>query len=194
MNREYSRFARLYDWSVKFLPVWKTWLKKVLPHIEGPRVLEISFGTGYLMSCYAGDYDTTGLDYNERMVRTAAKNLNKKGLTAALMQGDVQSLPFPDKSFDTVINTMAFSGYPDGEKAIGEIARVIKPGGRLLLLDFRVPPGGQRAGKALVRFMAAAGDIIRDLPPLLEKAGFTFSQKEIGGFGSVGLFIGKKEK
>lgn len=47
-DRLYTRFANLYDIAVKTLPVWKAWLGRAIPHIQGPRALEVSFGTGYL--------------------------------------------------------------------------------------------------------------------------------------------------
>ncbi len=49
-DRYYSRFARLYDRLVKLLPFWGHLLSRALPSIEGPRVLEVSFGTGYLLT------------------------------------------------------------------------------------------------------------------------------------------------
>ena len=53
----YSRYAGAYDWAVKHLPLWKNWLKRAIPEIKGPRVLEVSFGTGYLMSRYADKFN-----------------------------------------------------------------------------------------------------------------------------------------
>jgi hypothetical protein len=49
LDREYSKYAKLYDISVKLLPIWKAWIKSAIPYIEGDRVLETSFGTGYLL-------------------------------------------------------------------------------------------------------------------------------------------------
>ena len=60
LDKEYSTYARVYDVAVKLLPVWKTWIKTVIPHIEGDRVLEASFGTGYLLMQYANHYETYG--------------------------------------------------------------------------------------------------------------------------------------
>ena len=116
LNEGYSKFVKAYDVAVKLLPVWKTWIKNVIPHIEGSRVLEASFGTGYLMMQYADKYETYGIDFNPEMVETARKNLSRKGVKATLRQANVEQLPFPDNYFDTVINTMAFSGYPNGKK------------------------------------------------------------------------------
>ena len=67
-DRFYSRIAPLYDVVVKLFPIWKTWIKKAIPHIIGPRVLEVSFGSGYLLTQYADRFDTYGIDYNKEMV------------------------------------------------------------------------------------------------------------------------------
>ncbi|MCP5483875.1 MAG: methyltransferase domain-containing protein [Spirochaetales bacterium] len=189
MNQAYTRFAGLYAWAVRSLPVWKTWLRAVLPHIVGPRVLEASFGTGYLLTQYADRFEVSGIDYNERMVLIAGRELERKGLQADLFQADVANLPFQESFFDCIVNTMAFSGYPDGNQAMSEFRRVLRNGGRLLILDFDFPENGNCAGWSLTRLMQRSGDIIRDLRPLLAQHGFAFENRVIGGFGSVQLFI-----
>ena len=98
--------------AVKALPIWKAWLKRALPHIRGRRVLEVSFGTGYLMTHYAGRFEVYGIDLNARMVSVAKKNLRQARLSAHLRQGTVEDLPYEDGFFDTVVNTMAYSGLP----------------------------------------------------------------------------------
>jgi len=188
----YTRFARLYDAAVKMLPFWKTWLKQVLPHITGPRVLEASFGTGYLLCRYARRFETYGIDFNHRMVDIARRNLKKIGVRADLRQADVRALPFENSFFDSVVNTMAFSGYPSGRLAMTEFSRVLKPGGKLVLLDFDYPADRNLPGCVLVKLMEAAGDIIRDIGRLLSDNSFQYEEQEIGGFGSVHIFIAKK--
>ena len=86
-DKFYTRTARLYDLGVKVLPVWKTWLKQTLPYIKGQRVLEVSFGTGYLLMQYANRFETHGVDLNARMVAVAKRNLKKSGMRATLQQG-----------------------------------------------------------------------------------------------------------
>ena len=71
----YTAFASLYDRAVRYLPVWKTWLAQALPHIRGPRVLEVSFGTGYLMSRYAPRFEVHGADFNRRMIEVTRERL-----------------------------------------------------------------------------------------------------------------------
>jgi ubiquinone/menaquinone biosynthesis C-methylase UbiE len=188
----YSQFAGAYAWAVKYLPVWKTWLRTTLPHIEGERVLEVSFGTGYLLSQYGARHHCIGLDYNARMVATAGTHLQEDGLKVPLVQGDVAHLPFPDASFDCLVNTMAFSGYPDGAAAMGELRRVLRDDGRLVMLDIAYPKRKRPFGVGIVNLWKLSGDLPRDMPALFERTGFEFSDEEIGGFGSVHLYLARK--
>ena len=83
-DRFYTSFAKVYDGAVKILPFWKRWLKATLPHIQGPRVLEVSFGTGYLLMQYAGQFETYGIDYNERFVTMLQGKLGKAAQLEAI--------------------------------------------------------------------------------------------------------------
>ena len=191
-DRAYGLIARPYDIGVKVLPVWKTWLKRARPHITGPRVLEVSFGTGFLLTQYAGEFDTDGIDYNEKMVAVASENLKRKGIAARLRQGNVEALPYEPDTFDCIVNTMAFSGYPDGHRAMSELHRVLKPGGRLVIIDIEFPADRNWLGMGVTRLWAALGDLIRDLGKLLHEFGFDYTEEEIGGFGTVHLYVATK--
>jgi len=189
----YTRFVGIYDLLVKSIPVWKNWLKQTLPHIRGPRVLEISFGTGYLLTQIADRFHAYGIDYNAAMTQTAKRNLLKSGLSANLQQADVSHLPYASHSFDTILNTMAFSGYPDGVAALSEMERVLEPGGRLVMIDVDYPKDRNRLGMALTKFWKTSGDIIRDIGVLFEELGWKFQDEEIGGFGSIHLYVAEKK-
>ncbi len=192
-DRRYTRFARLYDVAVKAVPVWRRWLVHALPAIRGPRVLEVSFGTGWLLSQYAGLYRTDGIDLNPELIAVARRNLTRAGASADLRQGTVEALPYPDATFDTVVNTMAFTGYPDAVAAAAELTRVLKPGGRLVLVDINYPQDGNRLGTALVRWLwKPLGDLIRDVQALLSEAGLDVQDDEVGGWGSVHLYLATK--
>lgn len=189
-NRLYSRLGRPYDLGVKLFPVWRRWLGKALPHIEGPRVLEVSPGTGWLLTRYAGSFDVSAVDLSPEMVEISRRNVRRAGLTADIRVGDVEALPFPDAGFDTVLSTMAFSGYPDGHRALAEMTRVLRPGGRLVIVDVNYPSDGNRLGTALVGLWGRSGDLIRDMPALFDQQGVEASDREVGGFGSVHLYLG----
>ena len=192
-DRAYSSLASIYDWVVKVLPVWRNWITTAIPHILGPDVLEVSFGTGYLISQYAGKFNTFGIDYNWKLACIARKNLLIFDAQTNIQQADVEHLPYAARTFDTVVNTMAFTGYPDGRKALSEIHRVLKPNGRFVLVDIDYPQNQSWLGTQTTRLWASLGDIIRDMTVLFRQTGFQFTDEEVGGFGSVHLYIATKQ-
>lgn len=188
----YSRFAVAYHLLVKYFPPWRRWLDITLPWIQGPKVLEVSFGTGYLLTKLAGQFDTHGIDLNQELTAIARSNLLGMNLDAHLQRADVECIPFASGTFDSIVNTMAFTAYPDGRRALAEITRVLKSGGRLVMLDINFPSDNNRIGTLLARGWQAGGDIIRDMPGLFEAYGYQFTESEVGGFGCVHLYVAIK--
>jgi ubiquinone/menaquinone biosynthesis C-methylase UbiE len=188
-DRFYSRAARAYDLAVRFGPVWRRWLRCALPHIRGPRVLEVSPGTGWLLAQYARRYDAYAIDLNPSMLAATARSLDRHDARAELRIGDVERLPYEDGRFDTVVNTMSFSGYPDARRAMAELRRVLRPGGRLVMIDVNHPGDENRLGNALVALWRLSGDLIRDMAPLFQEFGLVATDAEIGGFGSIHLYV-----
>jgi ubiquinone/menaquinone biosynthesis C-methylase UbiE len=188
-DRLYTRTARLYDVFVRATPIWRGFLETALPMLKGPRVLEVSFGTGYLLTRYAGRFEAHGVDLNRRLLAVARRNLRRAGLEADLRQGNVEALPFPDGAFDTVLCTEAFSGYPDGRAAMAEMVRVLAPDGRLVIIDIGYPSDGNRLGTWLTRLWMATGDLVRDMDALFRSFGLTVSHDEIGAWGSMHRWV-----
>ena len=191
-DRTYTRISRIYDFGIKALPIWKKWLACAVPHIRGRCVLEVSFGTGYLMTRYADQFDVYGVELNARMLSVATKNLRRRDQTARLLRGTVERLPYADGRFDTVLNTMAFSGYADGAKALAEMRRVLASDGRLVMVDINYPANNNWIGTRLTRGWQLAGDIVRDMAQLLKAHEFEYEDIEIGGCGSVHMYICRK--
>lgn len=105
-------------------------------------VLEVSCGHGGGASYLARTQQPekyTGLDLNPTGVEFCKKRHLVPGLD--FVQGDAQHLPFPDNSFDVVINVEASHCYPDFPRFLSEVARVLKPGGYFLYADFRFSDG-----------------------------------------------------
>ncbi len=188
-DRFYTAFAPSYDAAVRLLPVWKTWIERAIPHIRGPRVLEVSFGTGYLITKYAGSFEAHGIDYNRSMVSTARKNLVRSRREAALVQAGVEALPYRNESFDSLVNTMAFSGYPDGSRALTEMKRVVRRGGRIILIDFNHPPDGNWLGTKVTALVKRSGDLIRDTGKLFRECELEYTEEAIGAWKSLYLYI-----
>jgi SAM-dependent methyltransferase len=155
-------------------------------------VLEVSFGTGYLLSQYAHRVDAHGAELNRRMISIARRNVARSSAHATLVRANVEGLPYRDVCFDSIVSTMAFSGYPDAHRALGEITRVLRPGGRLVLIDVGHPRDRGHLGSAMVALWRACGDLIRDMPPLFRAHGLDHTDEEIGGWGSVHLYVATK--
>jgi SAM-dependent methyltransferase len=190
--RFYSKYAHFYCIFLVMFPIWKIWIGKVLPYIKGERILEVSFGSGYLMAKYARGRTVHGADISSRMVSTARAYLLRRRVHAELLRADVRCLPYEDGSFDTVVNTMSFTGYADGARALAEIHRVLKTNGNLILVDIDYPENRNIVGYIFAKIMEYGGDVLRDIRRELIESGFTVRAKAVGGFGSVKLFICKK--
>ena len=189
----YTRFSGIYDFLARHTSFYEAWLGPAIPHIRGPRVLEISFGTGWLITRYANRFETYGIDINEKMIRITSRNLLAAGITIPLQRANVEALPFRSEIFDTVVNTMAFSGYPRADRAMSEIRRVLKPGARLVLIDIGYPDDRNWMGRAITHVIAATGDVIRDMGFIFAKNDFEFSNETIGLFGSLHMYVAQKK-
>jgi ubiquinone/menaquinone biosynthesis C-methylase UbiE len=112
-------------------------------------VLEVAVGTGLNLPFYPDDVTLTGIDLSEGMLDIARDRAAELDRPATLRLGNAHELPFEDAAFDTVVCTFGLCAIPDSDAAIAEMARVLRPGGRLILADHiegssRVTRGVQR--------------------------------------------------
>ena len=187
-----SRYADWIDLGIRLHPLWGPRLRKAAAQVRGPRVLEVSFGTGYLMSLYAGRCETTGIDYNPRMIEATRRRLSRLGLDARLIEADAHALPFADASFDCVVNTDAFTLYRDPSRAMAEFYRVLAPGGRLVLCEYDRPADRNWLGMQLMRMPVWLGMPAVDFDPLLRSVGFDYEDHPVGLSGVLHMFVGTK--
>ncbi|KOX16001.1 class I SAM-dependent methyltransferase [Nocardiopsis sp. NRRL B-16309] len=119
------------------------------------RVLEVAVGTGHDLAYYPPGTDLTGVDLSPGMLSRARARAEAVGIEAAFVEGDAQDLPFGDGEFDSVVCALALCTIPDQRAAVSEMWRVLRPGGRLALVDHieytRWPLRGRERRKARPR-------------------------------------------
>ena len=120
--------------------VWKRYTITVANPQPGHHVLDIAGGTGDLSRAFAQRVGPTGrvvhTDINEAMLREGRNRLLDEGLVLPTMVCDAEKLPFADNSFDIVTVAFGLRNMTHKEQALAEMRRVLKPGGKLLVLEF----------------------------------------------------------
>jgi ubiquinone/menaquinone biosynthesis C-methylase UbiE len=133
--------ARWYDKTTRRdLPEFKALARKVAAGLEpGAKVLEIAPGPGFFAIELAkiGKYEITGLDISKSFVEIAKRNARQEHVEVNFRQGNASQMPFAEASFDFLLCRAAFKNFSDPVGALREMRRVLKPGGRALVIDLR---------------------------------------------------------
>ena len=135
--KEYGNLASHYDRR------WEFYIEETLRETQtrlglapGESLLDVGCGTGALLealSVFAPDAKLSGIDPSSEMLKIARRKLAK---SIELTQGYAECLPYPDATFDVVVSVSAFHYFRDPLCALREMARVLRPGGRLVLTDW----------------------------------------------------------
>lgn len=119
---------------------WKAYTVMVANLREGSKVLDIAGGTGDLSLAFSKKVGASGevvhTDINEAMLRVGRDRLIDKGVLLPTLVCDAEQLPFPDAHFDVVSVAFGLRNMTHKDQALREMCRVLKPGGRLLVLEF----------------------------------------------------------
>jgi ubiquinone/menaquinone biosynthesis C-methylase UbiE len=153
--------------------------------------LEVAIGTGRNLPFYPPGVRLTGIELSPAMLAIARRRAAELGAEVDLREGNAEALPFADNSFDSVV-----CAIPDHAKAIAEMARVLKPGGKLLLLDHigsRIRPVW--AVQRLIEMLTARnGEYMTRRPlPMLAPAGLRVTESEQLKWGTVERVAAVKE-
>lgn len=134
----YRIFSRVYD-SVNgyfYSDVMREEVSRLANVSSDARVLDVGCGTGYttevvLRHLHKGE--AVGVDLTPQQLKKAARNLRFDKTRLSLCRGDVESLPFRDETFDSVVSVGAIEYFPNPREALKEMARVVKTGGRVIV-------------------------------------------------------------
>ena len=145
----FDQIAFRYDFLNRFLSggIDVYWRKKAvaeLKEIQPKILLDVATGTGDLAIMaekYLHPSKITGIDISEGMLEKGREKLKRIGKTAiiTLESGDSEAINFPDSSFDAITVAFGVRNFQDLEKGLQEMLRVLKPGGKLVVLEFSKP-------------------------------------------------------
>jgi ubiquinone/menaquinone biosynthesis C-methylase UbiE len=184
----------LYDLGMHFMPRVARWRRDLADHARG-RVLEVGCGTGQMLPLYPDAADVVAFDPNRASLARARRRRPDAGLLVA----DAQAMPFPDACFDTVVSGLVFCSVPDPDRGLAEIRRVLRPEGRLLMLEH--VHASNRFGRWLLDVMQPPWTRFtggcrpnRETEAAVERAGFEIEPDHYRARGVMRLFMARPKE
>lgn len=200
MVAAYARWAPIYDPIFGFITgraIRAT--MAAVNAIPSSHVLEVGVGTGIALPFYKPDHRITGIDLSPDMLARAKRRVDEKHLDNVdeLVEMDAAHLAFPDGSFDVAVAMFVMTVVPDAAAVLGEMARVVRPGGRVVIVNHFSATGGMRAAieRWLSRFATSLG-----WHPEFDKAVVTrfpaftlLSERTLAPFGIYTLLVFERQ-
>jgi phosphatidylethanolamine/phosphatidyl-N-methylethanolamine N-methyltransferase len=179
-RRWYKWFSLLYDplMGVVEGPHFTEWRKLLWSKIEGRRILEVGVGTGRNFPFYPQTGRIVAIDFSESMLKRARQKALQQNIRVQLEVMDIQQTAFADASFDTVVSALSFCEVRDPVKGIEEIRRVVRSGGKVVMLEHIISDNQCQAG--LLRLIN---------PPVAALTGENFTRDTVLNVEKSGLII-----
>jgi len=197
VRRVSEKTASSYDKQIAFFEkIWFGGGREWLGARAQGRILEVGIGTGLNLRHYPADATVTGIELSPAMLAIARQRAADLGRDVDLRTGDAEHLPFDEAAFDTVVCALSLCTIPDPAAAIGEMKRVLVPGGRFVALEHvRSPRRVIRAGQRLLEPLALRFEddhLTREPLEHLRAEGFEVERLERAKLGIVERLAARK--
>lgn len=192
---KYNSFASWYNLIRIFSNVLiGKYRKELLKYAHG-KVLEVGIGTGANLKYYSDDCKIVGIDLSGEMLKKAERKARKLGRDVELKEEDAENLPFKNREFDCVVDTLGLCTYPNPIRALKEMKRVCKRNGKILLLEHGI---SNRAFIAKLQrkrefkhYQKIGCSLLRNHEESAKKAGLKIVRIERKLFGIIYVIAGK---
>jgi ubiquinone/menaquinone biosynthesis C-methylase UbiE len=179
----------LYDLMMRLAPRIARWRGEVVAGAHG-RVLEVGCGTGLGLQGYGDGVELFALEPNFDALCWARR---RDDHDARLVCASAEAIPFPDDAFDCVVSSLVFCSVPDADRGLSEIRRVLRPGGRLLMLEH--VQARSAFGARVLDWIQPAWTLVsggchpnRDTVAAVERAGFVIDEDSFRARGVMRRF------
>lgn len=166
-------------------------------NFEGKRVLDVGAGNGYVLSKYALEgAEVSGVDVTPTAIDLCRKRFEYDGLRGDFQLAPAEALPYPDETFDCVCSMGVLHHVSDTEKAVAEIFRVLKPGGRLIVMFYHRNSAQYQFKYRIVHLLRGRSmqELVNDYDGVGNPRGDVYSKRELrrllGAFESLEMSVG----
>jgi len=194
----YHAWPRFYDGLSQLLSFgqWEKWQNSVFEDLTGKKILEIGVGPGSLLIRMAKKgFTVIGAEIRKGMAYEARRRVKATGLDIDILYNPYHKMPFKDEAFDCIVMTFVLAEIKNLDAAIVEMKRVLKKGGKIIIVAGGMPQDQNLVARLLFKMVAAQTSLKleRDNRAYFEKYGFAVTRKDFGPFNMVNKIVAIKQ-